>query len=41
MIEYSKKIKKSCKKYGIRYFDTSKNFTQVLDDTIVYLIKKE
>lgn len=41
MIEYSKRIKKSCKKYGIRYFDTSKNFTQVLDDSIDYLLKKE
>jgi hypothetical protein len=41
MIKYSKRIKKSCKKYGIRYFDTSKNFTQVLENTIEYLIKKE
>ena len=41
MIEYSKKIKESCKKYGIRYFDISKNFTQVLDDAIEYLMKKE
>ncbi len=41
MIEYSKKIKKSCKKYGIRYFDNSRKFTQVLDDAIEYLIKKE
>ena len=41
MIEYSKRIEKSCKKYGIRYFDTSKNFTQVLDETIEYLLEKE
>ena len=41
MIEYSKTIKKSCEKYGIKYFDTSKNFVQVLDDTIEYLLKKE
>ena len=41
MIAYSKMIKKSCKKYDIKYFDTSKNFVQALDDTIEYLLKKE
>lgn len=39
MIEYSKRIKKSCKKHGVQYFDTSKNFLQVLDDAIAYLLK--
>lgn len=39
MIEYSKRIKRSCKQYGISYFDTSKNFLQVLDDAMEYLLK--
>ncbi|MDB4293607.1 hypothetical protein N9954_09400 [Maribacter sp.] len=41
MIAYSKRIRKSCEKYGIRYFDTSKNFTQVLNAAIAYFIQKE
>lgn len=41
MIEYSKRIKKSCEKHGLKYFDTSDNFTDVLDDAIEYLLKKE
>lgn len=41
MIEYSKRVKKSSEKYGVRYFDTSRNFTQVLDDAIEYLLNKE
>ena len=41
MIEYSKRIKKSCETYGIKYFDTSKNFKQVLDDVLVYLLSKK
>ena len=39
MIGYSQRIEKSCEHYGIRYFDTSHNFTQVLDQTINYLQK--
>ncbi len=41
MIEYSKKIKKACEKHGIRYFDTSENFMQVLESAIECLLKKE
>lgn len=41
MIEYSKDIKKACKKYGLRFFDTSENFIQVLDDVIEYLLGKQ
>jgi len=41
MIDYSKGIEKACRKYGLRYFDTSKNFNQVLDDVIKYLLGKE
>lgn len=40
MIEYSKRIKKSCERNGIRYFDTSRNFMQISDDAIEYLLKK-
>jgi hypothetical protein len=39
MIEYSKRIKKSCKEYGIKYLDNSKNFIHVLDTAIDYLLK--
>ncbi|MFK7937218.1 MAG: hypothetical protein AB8G22_27130 [Saprospiraceae bacterium] len=41
MIKYSKRIKNSCETYGLRYFDTSENFTQVLDDAIAYLLKEK
>ncbi len=41
MIDYSKRIKKDCKKYDINYFDTSKNFEQVLKDAINYLMKNK
>ena len=41
MITYSKKIEKDCKKYGLKYFDTSENFTQTLDKVIAYLIENE
>ena len=41
MIAYSQRIKRSCKKHDIRYFDTSENFMQVLDDAIAYLLGKE
>ncbi len=38
MIAHSIKIKKSCKENNIRYFDTSKNFMDVIEDTIEYLL---
>ncbi|WP_340201751.1 hypothetical protein [Ascidiimonas sp. W6] len=41
MIAYSERIKKSCEDYDIRYFDTSKNFTQVLNNALEYLVEKE
>lgn len=41
MIEYSKGIKKACENYNIRYFDTSENFTQALNNAIKYLLNKE
>ena len=34
MIYYSRKIKKSCEENNVRYFDISKNFTDVIDDTV-------
>ncbi|MEO1054762.1 MAG: hypothetical protein AAFX87_29285 [Bacteroidota bacterium] len=40
MIAYSKRIEESCHQYGIRYFDTSKNFTQVLNDVVAYLLQE-
>jgi hypothetical protein len=40
MIEYSKRIKKACKKHDIKYFDSSKNFIQVLDSVAAYLLQK-
>ena len=39
MIAYSKRIKKDCKKHNLKYFDTSTNFNQVLDDAIKYLLE--
>lgn len=41
MVAYSKRIKRSCEAYDIRYFDTSKDFIHVLDNAIAYLVKKE
>ena len=40
MIAYSKRIEASCKARGIPYFDTSKKFTQVLDNALAYLLAK-
>jgi 2-phosphoglycerate kinase len=37
MIRYSKKIKASCEKNDIRYFDTSKNFKETLKSCAKYL----
>jgi 2-phosphoglycerate kinase len=41
MVEYSKRIEKSCVQYGIRYFDTSQNFTKTFDQAIEYLLQKQ
>lgn len=38
MIEHSKKIKKSCKKTGLTYFDTSNSFPKVLKKAEKYLL---
>ena len=40
MITYSQRIEKSCNQYGIKYFDTSKNFIETLDKAIAYLLQK-
>ncbi len=37
MIGYSKTIKEECFKYNIPYFDTSKNFDQVIDEVLKFL----
>jgi hypothetical protein len=41
MIEYSRGIKKACKQHDLKYFDTSKDFIQILDNAIDYLLEKE
>ena len=41
MITYSRRIEKACKKYGLRYFDTSEEFTETLDQVIAYLIENQ
>ncbi len=41
MVEYSKRIEKTCRHYGISYFDTSKNFKQALDQAMEYLLKEK
>ncbi len=38
MIIHSQRIRKSCEETNIRYFDTSENFTDVLDKAITYLL---
>lgn len=38
MIAHSIKIKASCKKQDMRYFDTSKDFMGVVEDALEYLI---
>lgn len=38
MVKHSKKIKKSCAKSDLRYFDTSKNFNKVIEDAIDYMM---
>ena len=39
MIDYSKFLKKECKKYDIPYFDLSDDFLKTLEQTYKYLIK--
>lgn len=41
MVQYSKRIKITCDQLGISYFDTSKDFTHVLDEATVYLLQKQ
>lgn len=38
MIGFSSKIKKQCEIYNLRYFDTSYNFIDTIDEAIDYLI---
>ncbi|MDR9417109.1 MAG: hypothetical protein RI564_12560 [Gracilimonas sp.] len=38
MLPHSKEIRKSCKKYNIKYFDTSKNFERTIEDVVEYLL---
>jgi hypothetical protein len=39
MMPHSLRIKKSCKKYNLRYFDTSNNFENVLNEVIKFMLK--
>jgi hypothetical protein len=41
MVAYSDRIEKTCSLYGLRYFDTSRNFTQALDQAMEYLLKEK
>lgn len=38
MIDYSKTLEEACGKCGIRYFDTSKSFSQTLENIMKYLL---
>jgi len=38
MIAHSLKIKKSCKENNVKYFDISKNFMDVIKNTVEYLL---
>jgi hypothetical protein len=38
MISHSRKIKKSCEEYNIRYLDTSEKFLDTLEVTVKYLL---
>lgn len=38
MIVHSRKIKTSCKEFGLNYFDTSKNFLDTLENAGKYLL---
>lgn len=39
MVEFSRRIEKTCAQHSLSYFDTSKNFTQTLDQAMEYLLK--
>lgn len=39
MVEFSKRIESSCAQHNLCYFDTSKNFGQVLEEAMEYLLK--
>lgn len=38
MITYSRMIKSACRKYDIRYIDTSKDFVGAIDEAVEYLV---
>jgi len=38
MIAHSKKIKKSSRETGLKYFDTSNNFMDAIEDAVAYLL---
>ncbi len=40
MIEYSKELKSKTKQYDLKYFDTSHNFNQEIEQCITYLMEK-
>jgi hypothetical protein len=37
MIEFSRYLMDECKTYNLRYFDTSHNFVQTLDQVVAYI----
>lgn len=39
-VPYSKSVYEECLKYEIKYFDTSENFNEVIDEAYHYLLKK-
>lgn len=39
-VPYSKSVCEECLKYEIRYFDTSENFNEVINEAYHYLLKK-
>ena len=39
-IEFSKYLEVECQKYGIKYFDTSNNREQVLEDALDFINKE-
>ena len=39
-IPYSKYVYEECLKYEIKYFDTSENFNEVIEEAYYYLLKE-
>ena len=39
-IEFSKYLEEECEKYGIKYYDTSKNRDRVLEEALNYIINE-